>query len=125
MNSPFAGVTAVAGGEAYSLALTRDGADGRAVNIGSGRSVTVLEIAAKLAATLGKDLEPEISGKYRFGDIRHCFADITLARETLGYEPEHELEDGMRELARWLEGQVATDRVDAATEELNSRGLTL
>src|SRR3954469_7886827 len=68
---------------ACELALTRDGADGGAVNIGSGSSVTVLDIAAKLAATLGKDLEPEISGKYRFGDIRHCFADITLARETL------------------------------------------
>src|SRR3954447_22305041 len=110
---------------ACELALTRDGADGRAVNIGSGRSVTVLEIAAKLADTLGKEIEPEVSGQYRFGDIRHCFADISLARETLGYAPEHELEDGMRELAGWLEGQVATDRVDAATEELNSRGLTL
>jgi dTDP-L-rhamnose 4-epimerase len=110
---------------ACELALTRSGADGRAVNIGSGRSVTVLEIAAKLAATLGKEIEPEISGKYRFGDVRHCFADISLARELLGYEPEHALEDGMHELAAWLEGQVATDRVDAATEELSSRGLTL
>jgi dTDP-L-rhamnose 4-epimerase len=110
---------------ACELALTRDGADGRAVNIGSGRSVTVLDIAAKLAQTLGKDVDPEISGNYRVGDIRHCFADITLARETLGFEPVVELEDGMRELAAWLEGQVATDRVDAATEELRSRGLTL
>jgi dTDP-L-rhamnose 4-epimerase len=110
---------------ACELALIRDGADGRAVNIGSGRSVTVLEIASKLAQTLGKELEPEISGSYRFGDIRHCFADISLARETLGYEPQQSLEDGMRELAAWLEGQVAEDRVDAATEELRSRGLTL
>ena len=110
---------------ACDLALTRDGADGRAVNIGSGRSVTVLEIAAKLSETLGKEIEPEVTGNYRFGDIRHCFADISLARETLGYAPELELESGMRELAAWLEGQVATDRVDAATEELRSRGLTL
>jgi dTDP-L-rhamnose 4-epimerase len=110
---------------AFELALTCDGADGRAVNVGSGRSVTVLEIAAKLAETLGKEIEPEISGNYRVGDIRHCFADISLARETLGYEPEHRLEDGMRELAGWLEGQVATDRVDAAAEELRTRGLTL
>src|SRR3954465_6786362 len=110
---------------ACELALTRDGADGLAVNIGSGRSVTVCEIAEKLAETLDKDLEPEISGSYRFGDIRHCFADISLARETLGYEPQQELEEGMRELAAWLEGQGAHDRVDAATEELRSRGLTL
>src|SRR3954465_15002992 len=110
---------------ACELALTRDGADGRAVNIGSGRSVTVCEIAEKLAETLDKDIAPEISGSYRFGDIRHCFADISLARETLGYEPQQELEEGMRELAAWLEGQGAHDRVDAATEELRSRGLTL
>ena len=109
---------------ACEIALTKDGADGLAVNIGSGRSVTVLEIAAKLAAILDREIAPEISGSYRFGDIRHCFADISLARETLGYEPEHELEHGMRELAAWLEGQVATDRVDAAREELRSRGLT-
>jgi dTDP-L-rhamnose 4-epimerase len=110
---------------AFELALTRDGADGRAVNIGSGRSVTVLEIGEKLAATLGKQIGPELTGKYRVGDIRHCFADIALARETLGYEPKVQLEDGMRELAHWLETQVATDRVDTASEELESRGLTL
>jgi len=110
---------------AFALALARDGADGRAVNVGSGESVTVLEIAARLAATLGKPIEPRISGSYRVGDIRHCFADIALAREALGYEPEQRLEDGMREIATWLEGQVATDRVDEATEELRSRGLTL
>jgi dTDP-L-rhamnose 4-epimerase len=110
---------------ACELALTREGADGLAVNIGSGRSVTVLEIADGLARVLGKDVKAEISGKYRVGDIRHCFADIALARRTLGYEPEVELDDGMRRLAEWLEGQVATDHVDAATEELRSRGLTL
>src|SRR5581483_287625 len=68
---------------ACELALTEAGADGFAVNIGSGRSVTVLELAAKLAETLGKTIEPEVSGAYRFGDIRNCFADIALARETL------------------------------------------
>jgi dTDP-L-rhamnose 4-epimerase len=110
---------------AFELALTRDGADGRVVNIGSGRSVTVVEIAEKLAATLERRIEPVLTGKYRMGDIRHCFADISLARETLGYEPQVELEQGMGELAHWLETQVATDRVDAAAKELESRGLTL
>ena len=99
---------------------------GQGFNIGSGRSVSVLEIAEKLASVLGKEeIEPEVTGKYRAGDIRHCFADISLARDVLGFEPEVELEDGMAELAAWLEGQVATDRFDAAAEELASRGLTL
>jgi dTDP-L-rhamnose 4-epimerase len=110
---------------ACELALTRNGADGLAINIGSGRSVTVCEIAEKLAATLDKDIEPEITGSYRFGDIRHCFADISLARDRLGYEPQQELDNGMAQLTAWLEGQVATDRVEAAAEELRSRGLTL
>lgn len=68
--------------------------------------------------------EPELAGKFRAGDIRHCFADVTLARESLGFEAEVELEDGMAELAEWLEGQEATDRFDEAAEELTQRGLT-
>ncbi len=63
-----------------------------------------------------------MTGEFRVGDIRHCFADVALARETLGYEPEVELEDGIAELAQWLEGQIAVDRVDAAAAEL-AKGL--
>jgi dTDP-L-rhamnose 4-epimerase len=110
---------------AFALALERDDANGLAVNIGSGESVTVLELAAQLAATIGTEIEPEISGAFRAGDIRHCFADIALARETLGFEPRQTLAEGMREIAGWLEGQVASDRVDEAAAELRRRGLTL
>ncbi|HVL64272.1 MAG TPA: NAD-dependent epimerase/dehydratase family protein [Actinomycetota bacterium] len=107
------------------LALERRAATG-VVNLGSGAGYTVREIAARLADVLGKqDIEPEVTGRYRVGDIRHCFADISRAREVLGYEPEVDLDKGMLDLAHWLEGQVSTDRVDAATEELERRGLTL
>jgi len=109
---------------AFRLALERDGADGGAVNVGSGLSVTVREIGEKLAATMGKQIEPELTGEYRLGDIRHCYADISQARVTLGYEPEVELEAGMAEIAAWLEGRVAEDRVDAAADELARRGLS-
>jgi dTDP-L-rhamnose 4-epimerase len=108
---------------ACRLALERDGANGRALNIGSGESVTVTEIGKKLASVLDVAIEPEVTGKFRAGDIRHCFADITLARELLGYRPTVELEDGIAELAEWLETQTAEDRVDDATAELVSRGL--
>ena len=103
---------------ACRLALERDGADGRAVNVASGRSASILEVAAALTLVLGKEIEPELTGKFRAGDIRHCFADATLARETLGFEAEVALDDGMSELAGWLEGQVATDRFDEAAAEL-------
>jgi dTDP-L-rhamnose 4-epimerase len=108
---------------ACTLALETDGADGHALNVGSGRSVTVNEIARSLGEVLGVDVEPEVTAKFRAGDIRHCFADISKARTLLGYEPEVDLEDGMRELAAWLETQTADDRVDAATAELVARGL--
>jgi dTDP-L-rhamnose 4-epimerase len=110
---------------AFCLALERDEAAGHAINVGRGQSATVREIGERLAATIGKPIEPEVTGKFRAGDIRHCFADTSLARELLGYEPEVTLEAGMAETAAWLEGQVADDRVDAASEELASRGLTL
>jgi dTDP-L-rhamnose 4-epimerase len=109
---------------AFRLALERDEAAGQAINVGSGESVNVLEIAAKLAATLGKQIGPEVTRCYRVGDVRHCFADVSRAERLLGYVPEVQLDAGIAELAAWLEGQVATDRVEQASAELASRGLT-
>jgi dTDP-L-rhamnose 4-epimerase len=109
---------------AFALALERDGADGRAVNVGSGESISIRALGELLGRVLGKELEPEVTGEFRVGDIRHCFADIALARATLGFEPQVALEDGIAELAEWLSGQTAVDRVDEATAELAKRGLT-
>jgi dTDP-L-rhamnose 4-epimerase len=75
---------------------------------------------------MGKDhLEPNVTGKYRVGDVRHCFADISRAQRVLGYRPRMSLEKGLAELVTWLEGQVAEDRVDQASAELSARGLTV
>jgi dTDP-L-rhamnose 4-epimerase len=109
---------------AFAVALAADGADGAVVNIGSGSAVTVRELATRLGAVTGRELEPEVTGEFRVGDIRHCFADVALAREMLGYTPEVELDAGMTELAAWLETQTADDRVEAAAAELAKRGLT-
>jgi dTDP-L-rhamnose 4-epimerase len=109
---------------AFAAALAGDGADGHAVNVGSGRAVTVRGLAGRLGEVVGRVVEPEVTQEFRVGDIRHCFADVALARETLGYEPAVELAAGMAELAGWLEGQTAEDRVDDAAAELARRGLT-
>ncbi len=112
--------------QACRLALDSPKAAGRAFNVGSGRSFTVREVATLLAGILGKpEIQADICGKYRVGDIRHCFADVTLARTELGYEPRIALEDGLVELAEWLESQVADDRVAEASRELTARGLTV
>jgi dTDP-L-rhamnose 4-epimerase len=108
---------------ACRLALETDKADGHVFNIASGNQYTVRELGARIARVLGKDIEPEITGKYRAGDIRHCFADITKARQVLGYEPCVGLEEGLGDLATWLEGQIAYDRVAESRKELAARGL--
>jgi dTDP-L-rhamnose 4-epimerase len=113
---------------AQALILAADKAPdvaGQVFNVGSGRNYTVLEIARRLADVLGKSVEPEVTGKYRVGDIRHCFSDIALARDLLGFEPKVDFEDGLVQLAQWLEGQIAVDRVQQAANELVARGLTV
>lgn len=110
---------------ACRLALEKPAAEG-VVNIGSGSGHTVRDVARMLAEVLGKEhIQPDVTHKYRVGDIRHCFADVSRARDVLGYEPEVDLEKGMVDLGHWLEGQLADDRVDDAAGELARRGLTL
>jgi dTDP-L-rhamnose 4-epimerase len=111
--------------QACRLALEVPEAAGCAFNVGSGRSHTVRDVASMLGAILGTSLEPEVCGKYRVGDIRHCFADVAHARTVLGYTPRIMLEDGLTELAEWLEHQAADDRVATASRELAIRGLTV
>jgi dTDP-L-rhamnose 4-epimerase len=112
--------------EACRLALNAEGAAGRVFNVGSGQSFSVLEVAERLAGAIGReDLAPEVTQRYRVGDIRHCFADVSEARRLLGYEPRVTFEDGLAELAAWLEGQIAHDRVGEASAELAARGLSL
>lgn len=110
---------------AFALALERDAADSEPVNVGSGVSVDVREISERLARILDRPIEPEITGESRVGDIRHCFADISLARQRLGYEPSVGLDVGIERLGEWLAGEVAVDRVDDAAAELARRGLSL
>jgi dTDP-L-rhamnose 4-epimerase len=105
------------------LALESDDAVGQAINLGTGRASTVNDVAAALSKGMGVEIEPEYPGKYRAGDIRHCFADTTRAEKLLGFRAKVSLEDGMRMLVEWLADQEADDRVDAATNELALRGL--
>jgi dTDP-L-rhamnose 4-epimerase len=104
------------------LALECDRVD--VFNVGSGRSRTILSVARDLARVMGRsDLAPTITGKYRAGDIRHCFADINKSRSELGFAPTVSFDDGLDELAHYLVDQIAEDQAERATEELLRRGL--
>lgn len=109
---------------AFRLALERPGVAGNVFNIGSGQSVTIRAVADELGRVLNcSHLQPMITHEYRSGDIRHCFADITKARQVLGYEPQCTFTQGLTELTAWLEGQEADNRTDEACRELRKKGL--
>jgi dTDP-L-rhamnose 4-epimerase len=109
---------------AFLLALETITGTGRVYNIGSGVRRSILSIGRDLASVMGcPSLTPHVLGKYRVGDIRHCFADIGLARSELGFTPQVDFRAGLEELAEWLGGQTAVDAVDRAKEELENRGL--
>ena len=107
------------------LMLEKSGADFLPVNVGSGHTVTILEIARTLNRVLGTSIEPEVTLTGRKFDIRHNTADITRARETLGFSPRVSLDAGFAELVEWARTtpDVAVDFFDRALEELNQKGL--
>lgn len=110
---------------ACRLALEVAAAEGGVFNIGSGQAITIREIAERMARVLGRDIAPHITHQHRVGDIRHCTADISLARRVLGYAPQIDFDDGLHELAGWLATQHAVDRVDTMRSELVARGLAV
>jgi dTDP-L-rhamnose 4-epimerase len=107
------------------LMLETPGADYLPVNVGSGDTVTILEIARTLNRILGKSIEPQITQTGRKFDIRHNTADITRARTMLGFRPKVSLADGMSELVEWARTtpDVANDFFDKALDELQQKGL--
>ncbi len=109
---------------ANMLAMDRPESDGEVINIGGGVPIKIREVAEVLAKALGKEIAPVITKKYRAGDIRHCYADLSKARALLGYEPQITHEQGFAELAAWLGGQQAVDNAAAMLKELSTHGLT-
>lgn len=109
---------------AFADALELPQAAGDVFNIGSGNDRSVKEVARELAKAMGKnEFEPEILGKARVGDIRHCFCDTTKAAERLGFRAAKDFGEGLAELAEWVAEQTADDRVAQARAELEARGL--
>src|ERR1700761_3009154 len=110
--------------QAFRLAIDSPAAAGQIFNIGSGHVYTIEQVAWMLADAMGqKQIGPEIMGKARAGDVRHCFADITKARSLLGYQPTKRLETALPALAEWIRQSTAQDRGEHARRELEAHGL--
>jgi dTDP-L-rhamnose 4-epimerase len=111
-------------GRAFLIALEHPAAVGQVFNIGSGRSRSVEDVAIGLAQAMHREaLLPEVTGKLRAGDIRHCFAAVGKAEQEIGFAAEQDFGTGLAELAEWVAKQTADDRVDQARRELEARGL--
>lgn len=109
---------------AFADALEHPQAPGGTFNVGSGRDISISQVAQELARAMGREgMDPEILRKARIGDIRHCFCDTRKARQNLGYEAREDFAEGLAELAEWVGRQTAEDRVDEARRQLETRGL--
>ena len=106
------------------LAMESSNADGMALNIGSGEPISIREVAAELARAMDSEIEAELTQKYRAGDVRHCFADISAARKFLGYAPQVRFTDGLKDLVEWLCSQQSQDRAAEMVAQLSEFGLT-
>jgi dTDP-L-rhamnose 4-epimerase len=106
------------------LAMGRQEMDYGVFNVGTGRSLTILDVAEALSQHLDSQRPPEIAQTFRAGDIRHCFADISHI-EALGYRPAVLFDDGVAELVDWVREQAAVDQFEKARQELTARKLTI
>ena len=112
--------------QANILAMEKKEANFEIFNVGMGRKLTILDMANILIKKLGADgLAPELVNKYREGDIRHCYADVSKIKEKLGYEPRVRFEDGILDLVDWVKEEEAVDRFEESQKELETKGLTL
>jgi dTDP-L-rhamnose 4-epimerase len=110
--------------EANILAMKRREANFDFFNVGGGNSYTILEVAKTIISLCKKDLKPKILNKFRAGDIRHCYADITKISKKLGFKPRISFEEGIKKLIEWSKTQKAFDFTKKAQQELKKRRLT-
>ena len=94
------------------------------LNLGSGIPTSVRHLAETLLTVAEFNVPLNVTGQFRVGDIRHCYADMTLAREMLGFEPKISLRDGLLRFVNWAASQpVHIDKSEQATQELRAKGL--
>jgi len=108
---------------AFLLALEHPAAPGEVFNVASGTDRSIRDVARDLAAAMGKPIAPEITGKARAGDIRHCIADTRRIQHRLGFASQRDFAADLAALASWVARQEARDRVQQARRELEQRGL--
>ncbi len=94
-----------------------------AINIGSGQSQTIMDLARKIIELSESSSTTSVTGKGRLGDVRGLVADISRAREILGWEPKIGIDEGLKEYVGWALMQEYEDKYEQSLEELKQKGL--
>ena len=99
--------------------------NGATINLGSGVPTPIRDLAEKLCAAGGFSVPIEVTGQFRVGDIRQCWADLSSARQLLGYGPRVSLKDGLKRFAKWARQEPEyQDNSAQALRELKEKGLS-
>ena len=110
--------------DATVLALEKKEANHQIFNVGSGVATTVLQVANTLKRLYASDVKIKVSGKYRLGDIRHNYADLSKIENALGFSPKFNFKVGITKFVKWVQAQdVEQDKYDSSIEELKQKGL--
>ena len=110
--------------DATVLGIEKETANNQVFNVGTGVATDVITVATELSKNYGIQVPITISGNYRLGDIRHNYADITKARQLLGFEPKISFKEGLRQFTDWVNTQeVEEDKYQQSIEEMKAKGL--
>jgi dTDP-L-rhamnose 4-epimerase len=113
--------------QALVLAITNPNAKNEIFNVGTGIATSVLQLAEKITQSINPNIKPRIVAQARFGDIRHCIADITKIKEKLGYKPKFQLEDSLKQVIEWVKleskSKKLQDKSTDAEKELKNKGI--
>jgi dTDP-L-rhamnose 4-epimerase len=106
------------------LGIEKEEANGHVFNVGTGVATDVLEVANSLIKAYDINVPVTITGKFRLGDIRHNYADLTKIRTCLGFEPTVYFNEGIRKFSAWvLEQEIQEDKLSISLEEMKKKGL--
>ena len=110
--------------DATVLGIEKEAANNHVFNVGTGVATDVITVAKELSNNYGIQVPITISGNYRLGDIRHNYADITKARQLLGFEPKISFKEGLKQFTDWVNTQeVEEDKYQQSIDEMKAKGL--
>ena len=106
------------------LGIEKEEANGHVFNVGTGVPTDVLEVANSLIEAYEINVAVTVTGRFRLGDIRHNYADLTKIKERLGFEPKVYFKEGINKFSNWvLEQEIQEDKLSSSLEEMKAKGL--